>query len=819
MGKHKYSAILKIVILFASVALASSTRNDSLTAFRKIHCDSGSANIDTLLSDTIYNVGGIKTASGFWGTVGQPGGAQFTLPASDGTSGQVLTTNGSRGLYFTNGGGGGTGTITSINGSSTAIQTIIPGTGLFVKDSGTGNSVHNIAAASGYLIPTGSNKRVDSTTLADSSKVSAYSTRSDSSRADHFSDSANGSKYLGGHASSFFQTYYSILTAIGSLSTGTNGALYNTSGTVSWQDSVFHAYWARLSDSAKAYDNRYLGRHQVADSSHFADSAWRADSTRLADSAAVSHYATRADSSRAAHVSDTALDAGKFAGKSWPLDSCNDAKLFAGHAWPVDSVRADHKADTAINSSHARSSDTVVSLIEWNKIHNAPSFMLTFPNPDSGNGTANYVARFLSQNKVGTGVIYDNGTNVGIGTTSPTVKLVVQSAAANSNAMYINASGGTNNLFSFVDNNSTGDALFVMNKNTESGSISTGIVLNTNGWSFLNGGNVGIGTTSPGSLLQVNGGAAIGYSSSTAAPTNGLTIAGLACIGTTSPTAYTALSILENNTSINGAFSVTNNSSSNTLTASSLAIIFSSGTAGSVYNGELTSSSLGQSYGSSVINQINSNDNSFLAIGYKLGVNIGIPAYTLDVSGDINSNGSIRINDGHIALQIGRLASSDICEFTNTAGDFELIPFTQVRIGGGGNLLVDGDATISGDAILQGDIYTTQMTNTGLSIVGWSTQTGKGVYYVKVGKRVDVFFDLIGMGSGTNAYVTGLPVASTVISNQNFIEAYDNSTQSVGLCGTSGGQLNFSPNQAITSNLWTNGTSRNAIGMLTYYTN
>jgi hypothetical protein len=49
---------------------------------------------------------------------------------------------------------------------------------------------------------------------------------------------------------------------------------------------------------------------------------------------------------------------------------------------------------------------------------------------------------------------------------------------------------------------------------------------------------VGIGTTTPGSKLQVNGNAAIGYSASTAAPANGLLVNGAVGIGTTTVGSY-----------------------------------------------------------------------------------------------------------------------------------------------------------------------------------------------------------------------------------------------------------------------------------------
>jgi hypothetical protein len=43
----------------------------------------------------------------------------------------------------------------------------------------------------------------------------------------------------------------------------------------------------------------------------------------------------------------------------------------------------------------------------------------------NGSGTANYIARFTGANTIGNSQIYDNGTNIGIGTTNPQVKFEV----------------------------------------------------------------------------------------------------------------------------------------------------------------------------------------------------------------------------------------------------------------------------------------------------------------------------------------------------------------------------------------------------------
>ena len=61
--------------------------------------------------------------------------------------------------------------------------------------------------------------------------------------------------------------------------------------------------------------------------------------------------------------------------------------------------------------------------------NHANAFQTALTNPVTGTGTTGYLTRWATGSTVGNSVIYDNGTNVGIGTTEPTAKLDVNGLA------------------------------------------------------------------------------------------------------------------------------------------------------------------------------------------------------------------------------------------------------------------------------------------------------------------------------------------------------------------------------------------------------
>jgi hypothetical protein len=133
-------------------------------------------------------------------------------------------------------------------------------------------------------------------------------------------------------------------------------------------------------------------------------------------------------------------------------------------------------------------------------------------NPVTGTGTLNFVSKFTSTGStLGNSVIYDNGTNVGIGTTSPTSyypgadNLVVKQASGEGGISIVTANDTSGAIY-FADG-TTGseqyrggigythstDKLFLVSGGQ------TRAWMDTNGNVGIGTGNVGIGTTSPGS--------------------------------------------------------------------------------------------------------------------------------------------------------------------------------------------------------------------------------------------------------------------------------------------------------------------------------
>ena len=133
--------------------------------------------------------------------------------------------------------------------------------------------------------------------------------------------------------------------------------------------------------------------------------------------------------------------------------------------------------------------------------------------PANASGTTNYVSKFTGSTSLGDSQIFDNGTNVGIGTSSPATKLTVEGILATKPA-------GVDAYYSYLKSNWSADNAFELGISAFGSSFYHKLITSSgyyNGetlqfWTndterarFDISGNFGIGTINPSQKLEING--------------------------------------------------------------------------------------------------------------------------------------------------------------------------------------------------------------------------------------------------------------------------------------------------------------------------
>lgn len=122
------------------------------------------------------------------------------------------------------------------------------------------------------------------------------------------------------------------------------------------------------------------------------------------------------------------------------------------------------------------------------------------PSGNVGIGTTTPNATLSVVGNATIGTLFVNGSSVGIGTSSPGKSFVVQSKAG-SDGIQIRSSTDKARLHAYTNSNADGNAIVDLYDSTDTAKIR----LNTGGDSWFKATNLGIGTTAPSGLLNING--------------------------------------------------------------------------------------------------------------------------------------------------------------------------------------------------------------------------------------------------------------------------------------------------------------------------
>ncbi|MCK5832456.1 hypothetical protein KAH81_02190, partial [bacterium] len=130
---------------------------------------------------------------------------------------------------------------------------------------------------------------------------------------------------------------------------------------------------------------------------------------------------------------------------------------------------------------------------------------LTGADVHIGSGASGYITKWTGAYSQGNSQIYDNGSNVGIGTSSPSTKLHVQTSGGGEIARFSSYSYSGPTAIIGTENTAPGLGYLGLYYATES-TPRVKITAHASNPSYFNGGgNVGIGTTTPSQKLDVNG--------------------------------------------------------------------------------------------------------------------------------------------------------------------------------------------------------------------------------------------------------------------------------------------------------------------------